>query len=355
MIMKEVSFIIFIAGLFSKGLAELCFLSVPSNIELLQTSNQIQLSDVTGVLDYLMGFSTQTNSHWKGVKKMDVFNRPQANLFINLLADDDMHIGLDECVVKYNTKNMDISEIFSENIIFHIGSKYDKKKPTIVRLLSDGELLRTLVSDNTAGTDESKTVTQMRQRLQESNSVASNWTSAYCLDIERTTEAFFFGELQAMLDIVNYLEINPEAVFDSVPDFFYFSLTGLHKLAKVYGVKSCQVDTAIRVLEKVLPNVVASFNNLYKGMLLAEAHIYSNPRSFDEIHSRHTRSINVHTDIKGLVMPKSKDYPVIANMIFWFMVVFVLATLAASYAIWFMDPGRDSIIYRMTTQRMKID
>ncbi|TMW54049.1 hypothetical protein DOY81_000835 [Sarcophaga bullata] len=51
----------------------------------------------------------------------------------------------------------------------------------------------------------------------------------------------------------------------------------------------------------------------------------------------------------------NEDYPVIFNIILWFMVVFGFALLAICYAIGSMDPGRDSIIYRMTSTRMKKD
>lgn len=49
------------------------------------------------------------------------------------------------------------------------------------------------------------------------------------------------------------------------------------------------------------------------------------------------------------------NYPVIFNIILWFSVVLVFSLLAISIAIATMDPGRDSIIYRMTSTRMKKD
>ena len=49
------------------------------------------------------------------------------------------------------------------------------------------------------------------------------------------------------------------------------------------------------------------------------------------------------------------EYPIIFNMILWTMIVLSLSLLFISYGIWNMDPGRDSIIYRMTTQRIKKD
>lgn len=51
----------------------------------------------------------------------------------------------------------------------------------------------------------------------------------------------------------------------------------------------------------------------------------------------------------------SDNYPVIFNIILWFGVAFVFSLLAVSVFIADMDPGRDSIIYRMTSTRMKKD
>merc|ERR550534_59971 len=41
-------------------------------------------------------------------------------------------------------------------------------------------------------------------------------------------------------------------------------------------------------------------------------------------------------------------FPVIFNMWFWLMVVLALTVYAVSVGMWNMDPGRDSIIYRLT-------
>ena len=51
----------------------------------------------------------------------------------------------------------------------------------------------------------------------------------------------------------------------------------------------------------------------------------------------------------------SEDYPVIFNIILLISVVLVVAIIAVSMSMAFMDPGRDSIIYRMTNPRMKKD
>merc|ERR1712062_433201 len=51
----------------------------------------------------------------------------------------------------------------------------------------------------------------------------------------------------------------------------------------------------------------------------------------------------------------SQDFPAIFNIILFITLVLIFASFGISYCMWFMDPGRDSIIYRMTSQRMKKD
>ena len=49
------------------------------------------------------------------------------------------------------------------------------------------------------------------------------------------------------------------------------------------------------------------------------------------------------------------NYSVTFNIILWLLIVMAVVIYAVAYGIWYMDPGHDSIIYRMTSQRMKRD
>jgi len=52
----------------------------------------------------------------------------------------------------------------------------------------------------------------------------------------------------------------------------------------------------------------------------------------------------------------SEDYPVVFNIILFLAITLILALIAISVAISTMDPGRDSLIYRVTSaQRFKKD
>jgi len=49
------------------------------------------------------------------------------------------------------------------------------------------------------------------------------------------------------------------------------------------------------------------------------------------------------------------EYHIVFAISLFLILAIVLAIIAVSVGLWFMDPGRDSIIYRMTSSRMKMD
>ena len=49
------------------------------------------------------------------------------------------------------------------------------------------------------------------------------------------------------------------------------------------------------------------------------------------------------------------NYAVVFNIVLWLMIALALAVIATSYVMWNMDPGYDSIIYRMTNQKIRMD
>lgn len=60
-------------------------------------------------------------------------------------------------------------------------------------------------------------------------------------------------------------------------------------------------------------------------------------------------------DDLNLAYAYAPDFHVAANIIIFVSLVIFLSVFGIALAMWNMDPGRDSIIYRMTSQRMKKD
>ncbi|CAG9859004.1 unnamed protein product [Phyllotreta striolata] len=145
---------------------------------------------------------------------------------------------------------------------------------------------------------------------------------------------------------------------DAVPDVFWFEVGSFHPLVDFYGENSSQVLEAKQILNEVILEVNSAFNKLYDGYVLVSV------ITSDASHTRKGRSLlqsksdNTDTNDKtkyNLASYYSKDYPVIFNIILWFGIMMLFSLIAISLAIGNMDPGRDSIIYRMTSTRMKKD
>ncbi|XP_053986836.1 ATPase H(+)-transporting accessory protein 2 isoform X2 [Hylaeus volcanicus] len=72
-------------------------------------------------------------------------------------------------------------------------------------------------------------------------------------------------------------------------------------------------------------------------------------------HNINSNAQSIRQEVYNLAKVYSENYPVIFNIILWFGIAFVFSLLATCIAIGQMDPGRDSVIYRMTSNRMKKD
>jgi len=51
----------------------------------------------------------------------------------------------------------------------------------------------------------------------------------------------------------------------------------------------------------------------------------------------------------------SDNYPIMFQLLFWTSLILGVTVLGAAYGIGYMDPGLNTVIYRMTSQRIKKD
>nr|CAH7736821.1 unnamed protein product [Callosobruchus chinensis] len=145
---------------------------------------------------------------------------------------------------------------------------------------------------------------------------------------------------------------------DNIPDVYWFRFDSLHALSDLHGPNSTEAMEAKQLLSDVIMQLNAAFSKVYGDNALITV------ITSDTSHTRKARSILQAAAPKedgddkttyNLASYYNKDYPVIFNIILWFGVMMVFSLLAICIAIGNMDPGRDSIIYRMTSTRMKKD
>jgi len=166
----------------------------------------------------------------------------------------------------------------------------------------------------------------------------------------------FLQEINFMNAISDKLE-NGVITMDNEPDYYRLRILGLHAVSDLHGENSTATKEAKQLLIEAINRLNDAFNKAYSGNVLVSI------VSSDASHTRRTRSATQGeskntraepTDI-NLAKTYSSNYPVIFNIILWFGVVMVFSLLAIALTIGNMDPGRDSIIYRMTSTRMKKD
>ncbi|XP_018314524.1 renin receptor isoform X2 [Mycetomoellerius zeteki] len=170
---------------------------------------------------------------------------------------------------------------------------------------------------------------------------------------------------------------------DSDTDVYWLIISTFKSLLDKHGNDSAAAEEGSKLLNDGIEHVSEGFLNLYNGKIVIaiftnDAWKVRNARSVLERKRRDTppahKTKNVKSTAKGapissdindnfFIKPEfsgraktyTENYPVIFNIMLWFGVVFVFSLLAICIAIANMDPGRDSIIYRMTSNRMKKD
>ncbi|KAK7573458.1 hypothetical protein V9T40_010649 [Parthenolecanium corni] len=159
-----------------------------------------------------------------------------------------------------------------------------------------------------------------------------------------------YPDVEKTLSEVNIESNNIELVVkrnkNGAPDVYWITLTSLAE----QPLESEDIDLLRLVLNDLSEKVSAMYNG--KAFI---AVIADNQES--KIRSKRetvTKSTDILVDL-NVADDYSEDFPVIFNIMLWFSVALLFSLIAISMVIAGMDPGRDSIIYRMTSTRMKKD
>ncbi|EDV28403.1 uncharacterized protein TRIADDRAFT_51292 [Trichoplax adhaerens] len=237
-------------------------------------------------------------------------------------------------------------------------------------------------------------------------------------DMNKRSDYIFFAEIFTMLKSLEIIKANKDLIHDDAPDVYTYSISSIKALDMEHGKDSNQVHAAIRVLHHVVPKIYKSFNEMYDGEALIELLsrgssgrlVFERPEQAKKmyehvkphLHVQGTNMVNgICHSLNGLLNlfgSKAKidchgqssdarvgrslmaaattnsplteknflkrlnispvytsDYPVIFNIILWLMIILAIGLYVTAAVMWDMDPGRDSIIYRMTSQRIKTD
>ncbi|KAH9628600.1 hypothetical protein HF086_010334 [Spodoptera exigua] len=261
-----------------------------------------------------LGLSVEENSEWKGMYVVDPFNTPEAVVEIYIDGVSSLgHTGL-----KTKTYPLIVDEYEPDTyqgVKHRIKQRFTNggNKIVNIKLTDVDELKKNIFGDAKKPKPTKLSLMHLKYNVEE--------------------DYHFLNELASLQAITTKIE-NGGIVPDNMIDFYNLRFRTLHPLCDFHGPNSPQTKEAKKLLGEAIDQLNKAFIKAYDGSVLVTL---------------------VTTDENETDDSYSSEYPAIFNIILWFAIVIIFSLIAIVYALMDMDPGRDSIIYRMTSTRMKKD
>ncbi|KAL1505513.1 hypothetical protein ABEB36_005061 [Hypothenemus hampei] len=310
------------------GAGELSIIHHPSSI-VFKGHDAIKESALPEVFTAALGFSTEQFSHWQGFYIANPFNIPEA--IVTIAVDGIYDIGQNKGQHYPLLTNDDEGHVF-KSLTKRIAERFPNQEPTLIRV------------DLANGLED----IQQHSLFEGIKSENPRHISHKSLKLKVEEDRSFLKDIALLHEIAEKIELGVVKQ-DFVPDVYWFRIASLHALSDLHGSNSSETQEAKQLLQEAIARLTQAFSKSYDNHVLV-AVITS-----DASHTRLRRNILASEDTASynLASTYSKEYPAIFNIILWFCVVMFFSLLAVSYVTANMDPGRDSIIYRMTSTRMK--
>lgn len=175
------------------------------------------------------------------------------------------------------------------------------------------------------------------------------------LDASKARDEDFLKEVEGLPRVLEEVS-RGSAAQGSGQDFVLLRLASFGRLVTWYGDSSHQVTEAKKLLLESLERAGEAADRAYPGGVLLLLAATSGRPSAAAAPARHLLQAAPQPSSQLNLAPEfGADYPVVFNLVLFLSITLLVFVLFASLSMATMDPGRDSIIYRMTTIRMKKD
>ncbi|CAB3375761.1 Hypothetical predicted protein [Cloeon dipterum] len=314
------------------GNGEFIVFSSPESVKFVDTNKPLPADLVPDVIAANLGFSTNADSSWPGIVRVSPFNSARVAV---IFALDGPWARLPGEVYKnaVSKHRYQLSPVAGEGPsawwmqLQHIAAQ----RMMIKAYSKQVSLSEEPTNDVADGID----VGALSQKIDEDKA----WLT----------------EMQALKSVMRNASQFCDA--SNGPGILWLDSTALHALADLHGDGSSPVLSATKILSSAL----AGLNEIFEKN--CDGKVFIATITTDSSHTRRTRSLLAETgSLKAegdndynLSKDYDKYYPVMFTIFLFFGIGFFMSLIAISIAIGTMDPGRDSIIYRMTSTRMKKD
>jgi len=318
----------------------------------------LKASQLPDVISAATGFTTTKSLNWEGLKAGNPLKRPKAVIVAEFDGFENLDLGLnyakfpisvdvppgwpfqvvaDRIYKRFPEDDLTLLDITNDDSMYAVKSQYPELLESVS--IEPRELTNDLLSDESV----------------------LNGRQLHSLNSTLTPDMGFLMDLQLFKEITDALRSSAKQLqTESVVDLVWFHSKTVQGLISMYGADSPQVKEAILIIRDILKQMENTLSKIYEDnfLMLVLTVDYQSENS----KLRLARSLLQNppeptsaADSANIAETYSEDYPAIFNIIFFTMLIISLSIFAIALGMWHIDPGRDSIIYRMTSQRIKKD
>ncbi|XP_037562056.1 renin receptor-like [Dermacentor silvarum] len=336
------------------------------------SSETIKSSQIGDVLSSILGFTVKPSDPWNSLAPVNPFKVPKTTLvldFDGFDGDTTLDVSGKNFPLENDASLQQQLELLSERTL----ERFAEQEPVVLYMktgeklygakMAYPELLLTVSPEVDSRLKEAVKDVELSKVLRDGT-----------FNVSLPGDDQFAVELHTAKLMLEQLS-RQATKSATAPSVVWLRLSGLRHVVDRYTEESYQASHALRLIREFVDKVSQSTLKKAYGDKALLVVITQNDKMTGPI--RKARSLLAAEDEKeaaqsgegaGAAAPAAKDgnswnlatpwdheAHVAFVMIGFVLLLLALALFGISVGLWFMDPGRDSIIYRMTTQRMKRD
>jgi len=344
-------FIVFYACDIVRASDEFIVTHVPDSLQFLPTSQHLPLSQISDLVTSTYGLTPKHSLTWDGLSGGNMFKRPKATVMFSFDGFKDSHsLSSLKHVARYPTHS-DVHFVNTQSVSHQL--KGFASSPLVIDFSAANSVFDIKADYPELFSRLPGSPDDVIETFQRGESALQGFPLG-SLNVTRSSDLVLLAELELIQEMIESLRDDPALTKDNVPDFFHFRLSGFQMLTD--SGKPAAVNDALNLIKHFLEKATGDFSSMYGGDVVIQVITMSGKVNKPVRKGRSLLSVEeLPINPLNLAAKYSGDYAVVFNLVFWPSLMLALIVLSVSVCLWNMDPGRDSIIYRMTSQRMKKD
>jgi len=327
----------------------------PKSIEFAE-SQPIRSSNIADFLSVVLGYTLTEPVKWTGLRAItNVLHLPKASLTLEIFDYQQLINVVEDINFPIVDRVGEIDEQF-DILARRTYKRFADTRPLLLRVdLANEDLIipaegeSDLLKSIPENADERLRVTLKDPEL-------AKLVADGVFDPSNADVRLFLLEIGTIKQIIH--AISGAGNRDNTRDVLWFQIHGFHQIMQNPNLNSYTKIEAQRLMHSLIQEAINSLRRVYNDKLIVS--VIDQPESAIPVIRRRRSLLAARAERAAQPDPKLNlayhydvNFHVAFAMIAFTTILIALIVFALAIAMWNLDPGRDSIIYRMTSQRYK--